>query len=239
LADRVVPPRGGHQMTVMRLKEKLKAHCGTSVPAMQLHLKDERGNPLAVMTDESKKLGFYSPQDGYILHIKDTDPMSASANGWLEDVSKVQKYEISDEDYNARENTYRKFKEEKLKDDPHWCIKKELALKRGEEWKDPEQDHDAQAAEVAGVEVGQRCEVAPGAKRGEVMFVGKDVEGLPLGWWVGIKYDEPVGKNDGAVKGKRHFQCLPGYGGMVRPANIKVGDFPEVDEFDELSDDEL
>ena len=106
-------------MTVMRLKEKLKAHCGTSVPAMRLHLKDERGNALAVLADESKKLGFYSPQDGYTLHIQDTDPMSASANGWLEDVSKVQKYEISDDDYNSRENTYRKFKEGKLKEDPN------------------------------------------------------------------------------------------------------------------------
>merc|ERR1712159_405179 len=103
----------------------------------------------------------------------------------------------------------------------------------------PEQDPDAQAAEAEGIEVGQRCEVAPGAKRGEVMFVGKDAEGLFLGWWVGVKFDEPVGKNDGSVKGKRYFQCLPGYGGLVRPTNVTVGDFPEVDEFDELSDEEL
>ena len=38
------------------------------------------------------------------------------------------------------------------------------------------------------------------------MFVGK-VEGLPKGWWVGVKFDEPVGKNDGTVKGKRFFEC--------------------------------
>ena len=49
-----------------------------------------------------------------VLHCIDTDPTSLSANGWLEDVSKVQKYEISDEAYNLRENTYRKFKEKKL-----------------------------------------------------------------------------------------------------------------------------
>ena len=48
------------------------------------------------------------------LHIIDTDPLSASANGWLEDTSKVQKYEMSDEAYDQRENTYRKFKEQKL-----------------------------------------------------------------------------------------------------------------------------
>lgn len=50
-----------------------------------------------------------------IIHITDTDPHSLSANGWLEDVSKVQKYEISEADYEQRENTYRKFKEQKLK----------------------------------------------------------------------------------------------------------------------------
>ncbi len=64
-------------------------------------------------------------------------------------------------------------------------------------------------------------------------YVGKVPE-LPLGHWVGVEYDEPVGKNDGAVKGRRYFQTRPGYGGMVRPANVSVGDFPPADiEFDD------
>lgn len=50
-----------------------------------------------------------------MLHIVDTDPLSLSANGWLEDTSKVQKYEMSDQAYAERENTYRKFKEQRLK----------------------------------------------------------------------------------------------------------------------------
>ena len=45
----------------------------------------------------------------------DTNPNSLSARGWLEDTSKVQKYTMSDEEYKARENTYWKYKEEKLK----------------------------------------------------------------------------------------------------------------------------
>lgn len=36
----------------------------------------------------------------------------------------------------------------------------------------------------------------PGGKRGEVKFVGK-AESLAAGYWVGVQYDEPVGKNDG------------------------------------------
>ena len=38
------------------------------------------------------------------------DPTSASAGGWLEDTSLVEKYKISDDAYDKREKTYRKWK---------------------------------------------------------------------------------------------------------------------------------
>lgn len=44
--------------------------------------------------------------------------------------------------------------------------------------------------------MGDRCEVEPGAKRGTVKFVGK-AEALGRGFWVGVQYDEPLGKHDG------------------------------------------
>ena len=46
----------------------------------------------------------------------------------------------------------------------------------------------------------------PGGKRGEVRYVGK-IPAIAPGWWVGVKYDEPVGKNDGSLKGRRYFKC--------------------------------
>ena len=59
------------------------------------------------------------------------------------------------------------------------------------------------------------------------MFVGRVAE-LPGGQWVGVKYDEPDGKNDGSVKGVRYFECLDKYGGFVRPDACQcIGDFPK------------
>ncbi len=49
--------------------------------AQVLQLKDERGRLLAVLDDDGRKLGYYSPQDGFTLHIIDTDPTSLSGAG--------------------------------------------------------------------------------------------------------------------------------------------------------------
>lgn len=64
-------------------------------------------------------------------------------------------------------------------------------------------------------------------------------DGLPAGFWIGVEYDEPVGKNDGSVKGKRFFTCPDGYGGMVRPNNVTVGDFPAADDLGFSDGDEI
>jgi tubulin-folding cofactor B len=63
--------------------------------------------------------------------VIDSDDSSLSAQGWLEDVSKVTKYVMSEQDYLARDNTYRKFKEQKLKEDPTWTLEKEMCARKG------------------------------------------------------------------------------------------------------------
>lgn len=57
------------------------------------------------------------------------------------------------------------------------------------------------------------------------------------GYWVGVRFDEPVGRGDGTVKGKRVFECGKGFGGFVRGKNVAVGDYPERP-FDEGDDDD-
>jgi tubulin-folding cofactor B len=54
-----------------------------------------------------------------------------------------------------------------------------------------------------------------------------------------VKFDEPVGKNDGAVKGERYFTCPDGYGSFQRPENVTVGDYPDEDDPFGESEDEI
>lgn len=53
------------------------------------------------------------------------------------------------------------------------------------------------------VEIGDR--VVYDGQYAEVSFQGDNLPGLPAGKWIGITFDEPVGKNDGSVKGERYW----------------------------------
>ncbi|XP_010276589.1 PREDICTED: tubulin-folding cofactor B [Nelumbo nucifera] len=206
------------QMTVESVKEKLWKKCGTSVDSMWLELFDDTGAKVADLTDNLRPLGFYSPQDGYRMHIIDLDPSSVTSGGWLEDTSLVKKYTISEEAYDKLDGTIRKFKEKIASQNPSLF-----------ESKIPDNYMEDLAEKI---KVGDRCEVEPGEKRGVVKFVGK-AENIAPGFWVGIQYDEPLGKHDGVVKGKRYFECPPLHGVMTRPDKVKVGDYPERDPFEE------
>ncbi len=58
---------------------------------------------------------------------------------------------------------------------------------------------------------------------------------------MGVRFDEPVGRGDGTVKGKRLFECGKGFGGFVRGKNVKTGDYPErpFDDGDDDDEDEM
>ncbi|GMN60917.1 hypothetical protein TIFTF001_030007 [Ficus carica] len=206
------------QTTVESVKDKLWRKCGTSVNSMLLELYDDSNAKISDLSDNSTPLGFYSPFDGYRIHVIDLDPSSVTSGGWLEDTSLVEKYKISDEDYQKRQGTYRKFREKMASQNPSAF--------------EPKITDNYMEDLCANIKVGDRCEVEPGAKRGVVKFIGR-AESLAPGFWVGVQYDEPLGKHDGLVKGTRYFECPPLHGAMVRPEKVKVGDFPERDPFEE------
>ncbi|XP_038701606.1 tubulin-folding cofactor B [Tripterygium wilfordii] len=210
------------QMTVEAVKEKLWKKCGTSMNSMRLELYDDANSKISDLDDHAKPFGFYSPLDGYRIHVIDLDPSSVTSGGWLEDTSLVEKYSISDEAYMKRDGTFRKFKEKLASQNPS-AFESKISENYMEEL-------------CANIKVGDRCEVEPGEKRGVVKYVGQ-AESIAPGFWVGIQYDEPLGKNDGMVKGTRYFEAPPLHGAMVRPDKVKVGDYPERDPFEE--DDEI
>uniref|UniRef100_A0A0A0L346 CAP-Gly domain-containing protein n=1 Tax=Cucumis sativus TaxID=3659 RepID=A0A0A0L346_CUCSA len=195
------------QMSVESVKEKLWRKCGTSVNSMCLELYDDSGSKISDLTDNCIPLGFYSPLDGYRLHIIDLDPSSVTSGGWLEDTSLVEKFQISEEAYDKRDDTFRKFKEKLASQNPS-AFESKISDNYMEEL-------------CANIKVGDRCQVEPGEKRGVVKFVGR-AESLAPGFWVGVQYDEPLGKNDGTVKGIHYFDCSPFHGAMVRPDKVKV-----------------
>jgi len=247
LKARMFEIRLDRHMTVGRVKDKMRTHTGTGSMYMHLTLLDYNGQVVADMIDDDLKLGYFSPMDGWTIHITDLDPHSLAANGGLEDVSLVKKYEISDEDYNKREDNFRKWKADKLKADPTWTLGKEVKQNQDrkrmqsdpnfvpEPMKERITDDEHMADLAAGMKVGDRCEVTVGGKRGVVAYVGKIAQIAP-GWWIGVQYDEPVGKNDGTVKERRFFECPPKYGGFLRPDKLQVGDYPELDDL--FTDDE-
>ncbi|KAJ9098512.1 hypothetical protein QFC20_005939 [Naganishia adeliensis] len=162
----------------------------------------------------------------------------ANPEGEFTDVSRVDKYEISNEEYEKRNDTVL----QDLKARRLGRFSPPLATS-------PTPTHRATPDQTPG----KRCIVLhPGGSttttkpvgdepRGTIEFVGKTgfgrgKGGEEVGDWVGVRLDEPVGKNDGSVEGERYFTCQPNHGVFVRPERVVVGDWPEVDEFADMDD---
>jgi len=210
-------------LTICQLKGKLELQTGAQAGSMDLEVYNKDNKVVCKLDNDDALVGSYPIDDGMRIHVIDR----TGTSGQFEDVSKVEKFEISTEDYEKRSDSVRAFKERMKmgRFDP------EAQKKREEEEEKQKAEEEAAAAKIT---VGDRCEVRTAGqptKRGQVMYSGSTE--FKSGLWVGVKYDEPLGKNDGSVKGKRYFECPPKYGGFVKPVNVEVGDFPEEDLFDD------
>ncbi|XP_036916954.1 tubulin-folding cofactor B isoform X2 [Sturnira hondurensis] len=172
------------------------------------------------LDQEDALLGSYPVDNGCRIHVIDH---SGARLGEYEDVSKVEKYRISQEAYDQRQDSVRSF----LKRSKLGQYNKEEQAQREAETTQRLREEQEQASAIP---VGSRCEVqVPGQppRRGTVMYVGPT--DFKPGHWIGVRYDEPLGKNDGSVNGKHYFECPAKYGAFVKPSVVTVGDFPEED----------
>lgn len=74
-------------------------------------------------------------------------------------------------------------------------------------------------------EVGHPTQLAVGCRvlvgntvKGTVRFVGET--DFAKGVWIGVELDDPCGKNDGSLRGKRYFTCAPDHGVFAPPSKI-------------------
>jgi tubulin-folding cofactor B len=202
-------------------------------------------------TDESTPLASMLAT-GYRVHCVDANPHSISSRGALEDTSLVQKFRLTEEEYDARSNTLRSWAKEQVKANPKFTLSSHAALQQAKAAHkkglplppsfqlDQEGNVvpiDFDEGTVEHVAVGQRCQVSPGERRGCVAWVGQFLDKNKPGFWVGVQLDEPVGNNNGSLGEEQHFTTLPKHGCFARGTNVQVGDFPERSLWDS-SDDE-
>jgi dynactin 1 len=68
------------------------------------------------------------------------------------------------------------------------------------------------------IPIGAIVEISLG--RGVVRFCG--ATSFSPGKWVGIELSEPVGKNDGSVRGVTYFSCQMNYGVFVKASQVRI-----------------
>jgi len=220
-----VEKRFAKNLTIGELKGKLELVTGASASSMVLEVYNQDKEFVCAMTNDNALLGSFPIDDGMRIHVSD----SQLKKGEFDDVSKVTKFELSKEEYSKRTDSVKAF----LERNKLGKYNKEEVEKKNEEQRMKEAEEERLALAL---EVGKRCEVSitgQPKRRGVIQFIGK-VHFQP-GWWIGIHYDEPMGKNDGSVEGKRYFTCPPKFGAFLRPASVVMGDFPEF--FDEEMDE--
>ncbi|KAF3085628.1 hypothetical protein TWF569_008359 [Orbilia oligospora] len=206
--------------TLSTLKSRLEPITGIPPFAQQLSYQLHDASPAQPISTDNED-GVHVSDLGWTagakLVVSDTRPPGLREN--YTDTSQVEKYEMPEEDYAKLSDSVLAWKKRNQlgRFDPNQATTAEQ-----------KQAEDEKETEEKGIKVGARCivgEVETG-RRGEVAYVGL-VEKIPQGGiWVGVKLDEPTGKNDGSIDGVRFFEAGSNRGTFVRPNRVTVGDFP-------------
>lgn len=130
----------------------LEKRWGSYASTMSLQLQNKDGVFICNLNDDYQKLGHYSPKEDYIIHCVDEDPHSIVRQ--IENFEMVEKYVMSDQDYDKLPMNVRKFKKMLKKNNPELFVPKSLVGQNGIII-DPEHQKDLSEE----ISIGDRCEV--------------------------------------------------------------------------------
>ncbi|KAF2965958.1 hypothetical protein GQX73_g7637 [Xylaria multiplex] len=201
--------------SISQLKSKLEPITGIPPSCQRLKLKTSANEIIAIEANNED--------------IIDTRPPGARLN--FNDTSGVEKYVMPAEEYERKSDSVLAWKKaEKLgRFNPDAPTLEKAKIDANE--------HEIKSR---GIELGKRCRIGgDDTRRGEIKFVGevKEIPGT-LGAWVGVHLDEPVGKNDGSIGGTRYWgtESSLKHGVFVRPERVEVGDWPALDDLEDMEE---
>ncbi|GAA5977632.1 hypothetical protein JCM11641_006881 [Rhodosporidiobolus odoratus] len=237
-------------LTIASLKAKLEPITGIPYSTQLLSLRRTRvgaghsgsvgvdGELLTPLDDDARTLEDYGVREYMTIRVESSDPHAQGLGGQSTDDSQVEKFELTQAEYESRRDTVLAYKQ-------RHHLGRFAPSPSSPSSSNPSSAPAPPSQLPSTLLPGARCQVSLSdilVRRGAVRFVGSTEFGASdESIWVGVEWDEPVGKGDGAVDGKRYFQTPPLRASFVRPDKVTVGDFPELDPFaeEELEDEEM
>lgn len=219
------------QWSLGYFKQRLELITGVTPPdqKLQYYPHDDSLEVIDLPSDDNVLISLLSIRPYSRIHVIDTNPLS-EASELAQAGGATPEYHMTDDEYSRRSDTVLEWKRNNQlgRFDPNYQA-------------DVQRRNRENIDKALTMKVGDRCRVIniEGERRGSVRYIGT-IEPLDKGEsvWVGIEFDEPVGKNDGSIGAVRVFSCNPKHGSFVKPKTVEVGDFPEIDPFAD-SDEEL
>ncbi|EPY31325.1 tubulin-specific chaperone [Strigomonas culicis] len=145
--------RYGLTQTIQSIKENAYTHFAVPADRARLELYDDRGVKVESDMEDSRPLGYYQCRDDFRIHVVDLQPPAQQEN--YTDVSQVEKFEISEEEWLRRGDNMRAFKQKMQEQQRAEMAAAGIAP--------PAEITDESYQEAAaGIHVGDRCMCAPG-----------------------------------------------------------------------------
>ncbi|CAA9987337.1 tubulin-specific chaperone, putative [Plasmodium knowlesi strain H] len=228
--------------SIENVKKKIYTHTGTPHNSMELYAYDELNieNSQVHLSNDNFCLNDYHVKDNYTIYIQDKSNIVPNDIIYhIDDADRLNqlkhfKYEMKEEDYDKRQDTFRNFIK-KLRARGGGAPQVEATnsenYPNGDIHTNGETLHQNPPYDEQTYQIGNRCRIKIGDRRGVLKFVGKLKKGNEIS--VGVDLDEPLGNSDGTYQNKFLFECKGSkYGYLGNINSIEVGDYPPFDIMD-------